>query len=154
MHKLKYTHRCLIVWLSMLGDCKIKGFPWWKQCRSLQSLCLMFSDELSPEPQGGLEHIFFYTVMFHKVWVVAIFFFLQTLMAVLHHIFLLIWERWWKGNMELEWVALLPCYKKFTRGIFWSHFGLVTELVPQNTSWELCSNNSFKACVSEKDTHE
>lgn len=37
-------------------------------------MSLMLNDELTPEPQGGMEHIFFSTVMFHEVWVVGIFF--------------------------------------------------------------------------------
>lgn len=59
--------------------------------KSAAPMSLMLNDELTPEPQGGLEHIFFSTIMFHEVWVVAIFFFLQMLLAVLHHVFLLIW---------------------------------------------------------------
>lgn len=30
-------------------------------------MSLMLNDELTPEPQGGMEHIFFSTVMFHEV---------------------------------------------------------------------------------------
>lgn len=43
--------------------------------KSAAPMSLMLNDELTPEPQGGLEHIFFSTIMFHEVWVVAIFFF-------------------------------------------------------------------------------
>lgn len=35
--------------------------------RSAASMSLMLNDELTPEPQGGMEHIFFSTVMFHEV---------------------------------------------------------------------------------------
>lgn len=30
-------------------------------------MSLMLNDELTPEPQGGLEHIFFSTITFHEV---------------------------------------------------------------------------------------
>lgn len=35
--------------------------------KSAAPMSLMLSDELTPEPQGGLEHIFFSTIMFHEV---------------------------------------------------------------------------------------
>lgn len=35
--------------------------------KSAVPMSLMFNDELTPELQGGLEHIFFSTIMFHEV---------------------------------------------------------------------------------------
>lgn len=35
--------------------------------KSAAPMSLMLNDELTPEPQGGLEHIFFSTIMFHEV---------------------------------------------------------------------------------------
>lgn len=34
---------------------------------SAASMSLILSDELTPEPQGRLERIFFSTIMFHEV---------------------------------------------------------------------------------------
>lgn len=114
----------------------------------------MLNDELTSEPQGGLEHIFFSTIMFHEVWVVAIFFFFPADVAgsVTPHLLIDMVEA-----MERECGTkvghcspfLQKVYKRNIVDPLWT----VAEPVPENTSWNLCSNNSFLACVSEKGTH-
>lgn len=89
-------------------------------------MSLMLNDELTPEPQG-LEHIFFSTIMFHEVWVVAIFFnFLFPAdvagSATPHFLIDMVEVVERESGTEVVHCLLWHCCKKFTGQISQAHF--------------------------------
>lgn len=125
MHKLKYIHTLVCDRMAFhAGRLQNLGLSAMETMqKSTVPVSLMLNDELTPEPQGGLEHIFFSTVMFHEVWVVAIFFSADVAGSATPRFLIDMVEVMEKEQgTEVGHCSPWHCCKTFTRQILQTHF--------------------------------